>query len=485
MSTPRRRKKNTEQTDTPKQNVFHVNFSNEFLPAYKETKGAEWVLNGKNHEFVKLLIELQDKSAIHHSITKGKAQMITGEGFSLHPDSQGELSDEEILDVEDYLKSAGFNEALKHASVDYSILGYCFLQLTRSKDRSAIAKVEHVDASLIAVGKKDEDGFINEYWFSNDWSNLRKEENKPEEIPAFDFEDASQDTGLIMIKDYTTGSVYYPKPDYVSAINWIEVDYQISCFHKSSLENGMLPSMWVSFNNGNPTEEEKERIYDEIKEAYGGANNAGKIILTFSNSKDTSPEYTMLNPSDSDKQFLMLSDSVQNQILRAHQANPVLFVQTPGSLGQSHEIRNASELFFNQVINPIQILFEKVFNEILDYSGFEDVRLTIRDSQPISFTFTEENLLQVITKDEARAKIGYEPIQTETTETDEPLLIERIGIGGIQALQSLIADVNLSNAQKVSSLQIIFGLSEEEALQIVGNDNPTPNIQTPKTNVAK
>lgn len=463
--------------------VQSVNFAEVVLPKYVESKSVDYVLNGKNHEYARFLIDLQNKSSIHRSITIGKAQMIAGEGITIDKTNSPVLSEQMESDINSWFANVNsngesINEVLKKCAKDYSILNYAAINVIWSKDKSRIAEIYHLDASTVAFGKNNSSTNIPDYYYvSNDWSNIKKEENIPVRIPAFNPNKRGDASQIIIIKGYDTGSVYYSQPDYASASNYILVDFEIGQFHLANLSNGMVPSMWVSFNNGKPANpEEEETIYNEIKSAYGGAKNAGKIIVTYSNSKDNAPQYQMLNPSDSDKQFIMLNDSVTAQILRGHRANPVLFQSNPGTLGQSTELINASELFYNQVIAPTQLLFESTFENIIKINGYNDVKLTIKDSQPISFQLSESGLIQTLTRDELRAKLGYKPQQKQ----NEKLLIETIGIGGVQALQSILLSP-METEQKVNTLVIVFGLTEEQARKMVGNQDQT-QTQSQSTN---
>jgi hypothetical protein len=47
-----------------------------------------------------------------------------------------------------------------------------------------------------------------------------------------------------------------------------------------------------------------------------------------------------------------------------------------------------------------------------------------------------------------------------------PLAV-KLGVGGTQALQAIMTDVNILPAQKVNLLIVVFGLSEKEANQIM------------------
>ena len=459
-----------------------INFAEVPQPKYIESRTGEYVLNGRNHEYVRFLIELQDKSPIHKSITTGKAQMIAGEGLKIDS-TNSKITESELRNLTNWFSNVNSNgesidDVIKKCAKDFSILSYSALNIIWSKDKSRIAEIYHLDASTVSFGKNNPETHTPDFYYvSNDWSNIRKKENEPVKVPAFNPNKRADGSQIMLIKGYDTGSVYYSKPDYSAGVTYCLIDDLISKFHHANLSNGMVPSMWISFNNGKPQNEEEEtKIYDEIKSAYGSASNAGKIIVTFSNTKDNAPTYQMLNPNDSDKQFLMLNDSVTSAILRSHKANPVLFQSSPGSLGQSTELRNASELFYNTVIAPIQILFEQAIDKIVKINGYEQVKLSISDLQPISFQV--QDIGNYLTKDEIRQKLGYPAIQ-QTDADKKPLLIEILGVGGVQALQGILL-APMPADQKKNTLMIVFGLTDEQALQMVGTQdlNPLPDNKT-------
>jgi len=47
------------------------------------------------------------------------------------------------------------------------------------------------------------------------------------------------------------------------------------------------------------------------------------------------------------------------------------------------------------------------------------------------------------------------------------LLVEVLGVGGTQALQSIVTDVNLSDSQKINLLVEVFGFTNEVANRII------------------
>ena len=78
----------------------------------------------------------------------------------------------------------------------------------------------------------------------------------------------------------------YPIVGYSTSVNWIEMDYEISKFHLNQVKQGYSPSFILNFATGIPTEEEQDQFFREFKRNYSGAENSGKIIITYSEGAD-------------------------------------------------------------------------------------------------------------------------------------------------------------------------------------------------------
>jgi hypothetical protein len=164
----------------------------------------EWVNFGRDNMYPMFLLELMHKSAIHGAIQNGKHELTIGNGITfigtenLTPESSGRLNkfgnmpnpNEKIEDV--YFKLA----------YDQIIFGGYCLQVVWSKDRQTISEFYHMDFSKVRAEKADENGIIQNYWYSDDWSQYRKKEYAPIKIKAFDINDRSEPVQLMYMKDY-------------------------------------------------------------------------------------------------------------------------------------------------------------------------------------------------------------------------------------------------------------------------------------------
>ena len=106
-------------------------------------------------------------------------------------------------------------------------------------------------------------------------------------------------------------------------------------------------------------------------------------------------------------------------VLSAHRVVSPLLVgirtENNGLGSNANEIENAFEMWSNVVIKPYQSKVSKALNLLAmftpNYDGWKYEPTTI---SPITFTFSEATLTQILTKNELRDKIGYEALKTDT-----------------------------------------------------------------------
>ncbi len=375
-------------------------------PSFKEKKFKEWIQCGPDNLWPLYLISIMNNCAMHKRIILSKVKQIAGEGITIE-DSEDK---DQLAQMTEFLKKIKFNKkTLKKVAYDQQLFGYWFLGVTWNATRTKIANVYHVDASSIRVGLPDEDTKqVNHFWYSEDWTQFRKKDFKPERIEMFDPDCRIEENCLIMVRQYEPATRFYSLPGYEGSRDSIELSYELGSYMLNSIKNGLSPSLNVSFNNGEPTEEERETIYRTVNSLYKGSQNAGKFILSFNKSKDNATTIEPIQVSNMSEIYSSLDQYASNQIIIGHGLpSPVLGgVAIPGQLGGvSGEIEVASELFFNQVIAPAQIEIEEVLQEILEVNGF-NLKIWIKDSQPVSYQYDDSTLMNIMTVDEMRLKIN-------------------------------------------------------------------------------
>lgn len=144
-------------------------------------------------------------------------------------------------------------------------------------------------------------------------------------------------------------------------------------------------------------------------------------FLTFSESKEKEPTLTPIQLSQADKQYTVLNElTVQNIMIGHRVTSPMLLgVKTEGQLGGRNELLQAHELYSNTVIKPFQNVLLKCFTKLLKVNGFH-LPIAVKQAEPITSKFDTDILKEVLTVDEIREELGYEPLKAqEDTIEDE------------------------------------------------------------------
>ena len=341
------KKKNTEIS------VIHLAEFN--LPEVTETANKDYIQFGTDNMYPQYLLELYNGSSINNAIIKGVSAMIYGEGLDATDKQDSEEHKEQWLRLTSLLGHSQ-KDLLKCLAFDLKLFGMCYVNTIWNKPRTKIVEMYHIPAQYIRSGKADAYGKVNEYYYSADWNNTRK--HKPRIYKAFDEKDRTSASQVLCIKDYSPGSHYYSLPDYQGSTSYIQLDMEIAQFHLSNIKSGMFPSMAVNFANGVPTREERRTIERQINAKFGGSGNAGKILITFNDGKDTAPEIVPINANDNSDSYQFLSTETTRKVLTGHRiVSPLLFgVKGDGSGfgNNADELRDSYSLFNNTVIKPFQ-----------------------------------------------------------------------------------------------------------------------------------
>jgi hypothetical protein len=302
-----------------------------------------WVNYGDQNDFPQYLRDLAHESPVHGSLVVAIGDMIAGKGIKSEQ-YQAEL---DALDV----------NALTYACAhDLKLFGGFYIEVIWSNDRTVISKLNAIpfEECRIAVNQDDDSeiGIFHSY----DWSNTRKKKNSPEFIPKYNYLTREQEPRQIYWCFTYTGSDVYPRPDYWSAINYIELDKQISIFHINQISNGLFPSTIINFYNGQATPEQKQQMMMDWENKMSGARNAGKVVMFFNERDQPKTEITPFPVNDADKQYQLMDTTATQKIITAHRVTtPLLFGirETSGFGSNKDEMATGLEIFNKQVIDTI------------------------------------------------------------------------------------------------------------------------------------
>lgn len=377
----------------------------------KETPKG-WVTLGEANSFSNYLIDLYYSSPVHSALTMSIAFMIAGKEIkSNNPAAQREI---------DRLK---LNTIRRPVALDAKMQGGYYLEIIWSVDRNSIAKINELPYENCRLAVANDEDVIPGIYYSKDWNDMRKKKNIPVFIPMYNpTSKADEPSQVLFIGVMTPGSAYYPKPDYYSAINYIEITREISEFYRAFLSNGMAPSYMLHFNNGIPDPEEQLAIRRNW-ETMVGARKAGKVVFTFNESSDRAPRLDLVPMTDADKQWQELSTQSRENILAAHRVtSPLLFgIRDSGGLGSNaDEMKNAYRIFNKNIIEPYQKIITDSFEEIFKGMGIV-ADIYIESNDIFGEEITAPTVAQTATTQlsEEKKKINLEPQEKPPIFTDE------------------------------------------------------------------
>ena len=351
----------TSKSITPRNpgRVESVNLASYVPKSYREGTQGDWVNYGDDNLYPQYLVDLYHASPTHNALCTTIAMMIFGEGFEPADLNAKLLAAQWDLDSE-----------LRKCAIDLKIQNGFALEVNWSLDRTTIANISHLPFENVRSGFCDENEVVDWYYYSRDWMDKRQE---PTPIARFNPETKNEyPTQILYMKPFSVGSYYYPKPDYIGAINYIELEKEISVFHINNIKNGLSPSFAIHFKNGIPSDEERRMIRRDIENQAAGAQNAGKFWMTFSDEPDRAPTIEPFALSDADKQYQFLSEETTAKIMIGHRVtNPQMFgVMVAGRLGGAgSELVESAAIFDEQVIQPYRMLLEDTTKTLLNASG--------------------------------------------------------------------------------------------------------------------
>ena len=394
-------------------NLDLIKLSHYNIPHLIEDSKQDWVSFGKDNLYPNYLLDLFLGSAINGALIKSIGAMIYGEGLAATNADENTDTKESYLRLTELLHNSD-DDVLKDLAMDLKLFGGCYVNVIWSRDRSKIAKMKHIPAQYIRSGKMVE-GEINTYYYSADWSKAKKGEYRPRPYRAFSVEDRSSASQILMIRDKNPALFYGFAPDYIAATDWIQMELEIAQFHLSNITSGMTPSMHVSFKNGIPTDEERRILERQINAKFAGSNNAGKILLSFSQGGDSAPSIEPIQMNDAQSAWEGMSKQAVNQILAGHRVtSPILFGirAEGGGLGNNaDELRDAFSLFSNTVLVPFQNTLLKGLEKIFKVNDI-NLDLYFKSLKPADFIDLEVTKTQS-EEDQEKEGVTKEDIDTE------------------------------------------------------------------------
>jgi hypothetical protein len=421
-----------------------LSFKKDYIkPDEEKDKQLGFIKWGKKNNYPFFLVDLLNGSAWHAGIIKNKTYYIAGGGIEIVSGNMQPFIDNQYSEFD-------MNEIAELLAYDYEIFGgFCVIG-TWNRDGSRVAVWEHLDLDLVRV-----DASERMYYISDDWTAMQQSAEKTNlrSIPALDM---NNKTGKFIIyykdpvKRTKTEQGIYPKPPYYGGITAIQTDVDISRFHMHEIANSFKGGTMISFCDGYPeTQEEAENIKAQVKGRTQSVEDAGEIIITFSDSKDKAPIVQSLNGNDLDKRYETTENSVQQNILVSHSVvAPSLFGVAPEGSFNAAETADLFEVFKRTYVDARQRRLEWMLNQMSELGGYIG-QVKLKDVSPL-------------VSSEAPAQ-AVAPVMTQESAFNRQ---------DVNALMDIVTKLNDGKITHDSALSIVLAsfptIDEAQARRIVG-----------------
>jgi hypothetical protein len=426
-------------------NVHVLNLAAYSTPTIQESKRDAWVEYGEDNNYYQFLIDRYTNSTTNNAIINNISRLIYGRGLSALDASRKPNEYAQMM--------ALFNkDCVRKICMDRKMLGQFAIQVHYSKDHSKILKAYHIPTNLIRAEKCDEDGNIVGYYYSDDWTDVKK--FKPQRYSAFGT--SKDEVEILFSKPYAVGMKYYSYPDYQGSLPYAMLEEEIADYLINDVKNAFSGRIVVNFNNGVPTEEQQEQIASKVINKLTGANG-NPVIVAFNRNAESKTTIDSIPLDNAPEHFQYLSNECLGKIMLGHNVtSPLLFgiATTTGFSSNADELKNSSILFDNMVIRPMQEEILEAFDSILAYNGIS-LKLYFKTLQPLEFT----DLENAQTEEQVAEETGTELSAIELDEFGENvpenwILIDETEVD-YDSEDELDNEINTINKKNISLLSKI------------------------------
>lgn len=360
-------------------NLHVLELSAYTTPTVQESKRDNWVEFGEDNNYFQFIIDRYVNSTTNSAVINNVSRLIYGRGLSA-------LDANKKPNEYAQMMALFHSDCIRKIVLDRKMFGQFAVQVHYSKDHKKILKAYHIPVNLLRAEKCNKDGEIEGYYYSDNWEDTRN--YAPKRIPAFGY--SNEQVEILYSKPYAVGMKYYALPDYQGGLPYAKLEEEIADYLINEVQNGFSGTKVVNFNNGVPTEEQQQIIKSKVLSQLSGSRGQ-KIIVAFNSNQESKTTVDDIPLNDAPDHYTYLSEECVKKIMLAHNVtSPLLFGlgSANGFSSNADEIKNASILFDNMVIKPIQDEIIETFDKVLHFNGIS-LKLFFKTLQPLEFVDLE------------------------------------------------------------------------------------------------
>lgn len=340
---------------------------------------------GIRNDYPQRLSDLYYNSVTHKSCVDFAVTAILGDGI----DYEAMMSNDSEL-VPNYQYS--WDELLERISLDYVLYGTFALQIIKNRDDKTYSFF-HQPMGDVRFSPRNEDGVIESYWVSSDWTQTGL--YPPVELKSFAFQEEEEIKGgqayLYVYEGYSPDIAMYPVPNYVSALKPIQTEIELERYDLRSVTNNFSASGILTLNRVDD-EQDRNMLIQNIQAMFTGADNANSLIINFKNNDEEQPATFVKIDKDAGNNvnlFEQSNDRVIAKIIAAHKiSNKALIGYEADSAmlgGEGNILNIAYNLYNKTVANKMRRTIVSTLNKALAMNGV-DTKIILK---PLQFNISE------------------------------------------------------------------------------------------------
>jgi hypothetical protein len=375
-------------------NIHVLNLSAYTTPVIQESKREAWVDYGESNDAYQFLIDRYTNSTTNNAIINNISRLIYGKGLSA---TDANRKPNEYAQMMTLMSK----ECLRKIVFDRKLFGQFAIQVHYNDKHDKILKAYHIPVNLLRAEKCNKDGEIEGYYYSDDWTDIKK--YVPKRFPAFGY--TNEKVEILFSKPYAVGMKYYAYPDYQGAVPYALLEEEVSDYLINEVQNGFSGTKVVNFNNGVPTLEQQEIISAKVLGKLTGSKGQ-KVIVAFNDNMDTRTTVEDSPLNDAPEHYTYLSEECLRKIMLGHNVtSPLLFgvASSNGFSSNADELENSFILFNNMVIKPFQEEIIDALDMLLSFNNIS-LNLFFKTLKPLEFV----DLENAVTQEQVAEETGTE-----------------------------------------------------------------------------
>lgn len=435
---------------------------------------TEGILNyDEDNAYPQRIKDIVNNSGVASACVGMKTRFLMGGGFT----------DKEFYKQKVNRKGVTVDKLLRKVCTNLSLLPFVGFQINYNglfqKTEINYVPFDHIRLPDWENPNKDHPGMISLY---DDWQRIKRNSIDRKKIDYINFynpdpiviqEEVDKAGGWGKYKGQVflyspNGLEEYPLAAFDSVLEDMQTDSKTKSFKFRNITTNFMASHILITDKIEGDETVREEFIEGL-EQFQGADDSLRILHLEKTSESSTIDLKKIDIQNVERLYEYTEKSIRDNIILNFLIPQILLIPTPGKLGASAEINDATA-YYNGITYHERLIIEEIFTELfknfatpINVSGDFTI---IPFKAPVSTPALTAEYFPYVTKNQILNSLGLP--EMDTPAADVKPMYEALGVGGLQALTALLADSTLTKLQKQNALVIIFKLNLNDAILLSG-----------------